>query len=77
MQALLQESESKVEQTTGLITQKQDYILDVEQVLAKCQSDLADQEKKLNDALQAEVFTDILSGYIILILFASFIEQLN
>lgn len=54
-QILLQESISEVELTKNLVSEKQDCILSLEQVLAKCQSDLAELEKKLNDALHAEV----------------------
>lgn len=44
-----------VQLTKDLLTEKQETISNLEQALAKCQSELAEQVKRLNDALQIEV----------------------
>ncbi|XP_073117973.1 nuclear-pore anchor [Elaeis guineensis] len=51
---LLKENEMEVQLTKDLLSEKQETISNLEQALAKCQSELAEQAKRLNDALQTE-----------------------
>ncbi|KAJ6801355.1 nuclear-pore anchor [Iris pallida] len=53
--ALLKENELEVQVSKNLVSEKEERILNLEHDLAKCQSEIADLEKKLSDALQAEV----------------------
>ncbi|KAJ6817739.1 nuclear-pore anchor [Iris pallida] len=55
IKSLLKENELEVQVSKNLVSDKEERISNVEQDLAKCQSEIAELEKKLNDALQAEV----------------------
>ncbi|ONK76779.1 uncharacterized protein A4U43_C03F32060 [Asparagus officinalis] len=57
IKVILRERELEVELTRTAILEKQDAISRLEQVIDKSQSDLAEQDKKFKDSLQAEVNT--------------------
>ncbi|XP_008793820.2 nuclear-pore anchor isoform X1 [Phoenix dactylifera] len=54
IKVLLKENEMEVQLTKNLLSEKQETISNLEQALVKCQSELAEQVKRLNDALQIE-----------------------
>ncbi|KAG6466993.1 hypothetical protein ZIOFF_075177 [Zingiber officinale] len=50
----LRKSETEIELTKKLLSEKQETIANLDQSLAKCQLDLAEQEKRVNNAVQAQ-----------------------
>lgn len=54
-QVLLREKETELELSKNLVSEKQELISKLEENLARCQSELAERENKLNDAFQVEV----------------------
>lgn len=54
-QILLEESDTQLHLTKNLVSEKQELVSSLEENLTKFQSELAEQEKKLNDILQVEV----------------------
>lgn len=45
----------EIELTKKLLSEKQETIANLDQSLAKCELDLAEREKRINNAVQAEV----------------------
>ncbi|XP_020091201.1 nuclear-pore anchor isoform X3 [Ananas comosus] len=54
IKVLLREKETELELTKNLVSEKQELISKLEENLARCQSELAERENKLNDAFQVE-----------------------
>ncbi|KAG6501013.1 hypothetical protein ZIOFF_040878 [Zingiber officinale] len=53
-EVFLRKSETEIELTKKLLSEKQETIANLDQSLAKCQLDLAEQEKRVNNAVQAQ-----------------------
>ncbi|XP_042407958.1 nuclear-pore anchor-like [Zingiber officinale] len=54
LKVFLRKSETEIELTKKLLSEKQETIANLDQSLAKCQLDLAEQEKRVNNAVQAQ-----------------------
>ncbi|KAG1327012.1 hypothetical protein COCNU_01G009460 [Cocos nucifera] len=54
IEILLKEREMEAQLRKNLLSEKQEMISNLEQALVKCRSELAEQVKRLNDALQIE-----------------------
>ncbi|XP_074591609.1 nuclear-pore anchor-like isoform X2 [Curcuma longa] len=54
MKVFLRKSETEIELTKKLVLEKEETIANLDQSLAKCQLDLAEQEKRVNNIVQAE-----------------------